>query len=636
MRDQLDTTLLAAMERAFDKVRASDEPLHIPTLHVRVRISGTDELADELARGIEQELRRQLSTMAATNGGASPALQTGPSGAESGGHTGFAGLTPAGMDGPASETTDSLQFRVRMLLHYLETGALPWPLAQVEPAVAVSELRDTAHIHLAGVLDRLTGEPVLLQARVAFWFRWLQLLPEASWPVLAREAVPPSSGQGVRLAELIGTLSREQAGALSRYARLQLAAAAIDRARRTGDLADAVEFASLVLHVLGGGGAGGPGANATSSSGASARPPGGTDSLVSRPGNDAGELDRASSSNERVVAEAARLSSASESGLVSRSGNDAGELNRASSSNERVVAEAARLSSASESGLVSRSGNDAGELNRAASSNERAVAEAARLSSAIGLTARLPEPVAAALRAWLVAPTSSVEAGATYPGMAGGGPAEPRTGPPLPPGKPLQSRPEPGLAAPATGVRETRRRDTDARTAPFGQMVHHAGLVLLHPFLPRFFESTAIKETGRPALAPDVLPRAAALLHLLAVGNDEVFELELDFIKVLLGLPLDSPLPVSEGLLRASDQEEVEALLSAVIGHWRVLKSTSVKGLRSSFLQRSGLLRETEQGFRLQVTPAPFDMLLGQLPWGIGTIKLPWMKRAIFTEWSAP
>lgn len=600
MRDQLDTTLLAAMERAFDKVRASDEPLHIPTLHVRVRISGTDELADELARGIEQELRRQLSTMAATNGGASPALQTGPSGAESRGHTGFAGLTPAGTDGPASETTDSLQFRVRMLLHYLETGSLPWPLAQVEPAVAVSELRDTAHIHLAGVLDRLTGEPVLLRARVAFWFRWLQLLPEASWPVLAREAVPPSSGQGVRLAELIGTLSREQAGALSRYARLQLAAAAIDRARRTGDLADAAEFASLVLHVLGGGGAGGPGANATSSSGASARPPGGTDSLVSRPGNDAGELDRASSSNERAVAEAARLSSASESGLVSRSGNDAGELDRA------------------------------------ASSNERAVAEAARLSSAVGLTARLPEPVAAALRAWLVAPTSSVEAGATQPGMAGGGPAEPRTGPPLPPGKPLQSRPEPGLAAPATGVRETRPRDTDARTAPFGQMVHHAGLVLLHPFLPRFFESTAIKETGRPALAPDVLPRAAALLHLLAVGNEEVFELELDFIKVLLGLPLDSPLPVSEGILRASDQEEVEALLSAVIGHWRVLKSTSVKGLRSSFLQRSGLLRETEQGFRLQITPAPFDMLLGQLPWGIGTIKLPWMKRAIFTEWSAP
>jgi hypothetical protein len=167
-------------------------------------------------------------------------------------------------------------------------------------------------------------------------------------------------------------------------------------------------------------------------------------------------------------------------------------------------------------------------------------------------------------------------------------------------------------------------------------MVHHAGLVLLHPYLSRFFESTGVKEAGQPALVPAQVPRAAALLHLLARGEGEVFELELDFIKVLLGLPIEAPLPVSEGLLLASDREEVEGLLSAVIGHWRALRSTSVKGLRGSFLQRPGLLREEERGFRLQVEPAPFDMLLGQLPWGIGTVKLSWMKKALFTEWPAP
>jgi hypothetical protein len=80
----------------------------------------------------------------------------------------------------------------------------------------------------------------------------------------------------------------------------------------------------------------------------------------------------------------------------------------------------------------------------------------------------------------------------------------------------------------------------------------------------------------------------------------------------------------------------VEALLSSVLEHWRVLKSTSARGLRGSFLQRPGLLREEAHGFRLQVEPAPFDMLLGQLPWGIATVQLPWMKRAIFTEWPAP
>jgi hypothetical protein len=167
-------------------------------------------------------------------------------------------------------------------------------------------------------------------------------------------------------------------------------------------------------------------------------------------------------------------------------------------------------------------------------------------------------------------------------------------------------------------------------------MVRHAGLILLHPFLSRFFESTAVKEAGERELFSGELPRAAALLHGLATGEDEVFEMDIDFIKVLLGLGLEAQLPVSEGLLSATDREEVEALLSAVIGHWRALKSTSARGLRGSFLQRRGLLREDDQGYRLQVEPAPFDMLLGQLPWGISTVKLPWMKRAIFTDWPAP
>lgn len=162
------------------------------------------------------------------------------------------------------------------------------------------------------------------------------------------------------------------------------------------------------------------------------------------------------------------------------------------------------------------------------------------------------------------------------------------------------------------------------------------GLVLLHPFLPRFFESTRVKAAGTPEIFAAELPRAAALLHRLATGNDEPHEMELDFAKVLLGLPIDSPLPVAGGLLSEADLEEVDALLAAAIGHWRALKSTRVAGLRGTFLRRGGLLREEDQGHHLQVEPAPFDMLLGMLPWGIGTIKLPWMKRPLFSDWPAP
>lgn len=167
----------------------------------------------------------------------------------------------------------------------------------------------------------------------------------------------------------------------------------------------------------------------------------------------------------------------------------------------------------------------------------------------------------------------------------------------------------------------------------FAWMLSYAGLVLLHPFVARVFESTGIKTAGEAQLDPFKLPRAAALLHFLATGEEEIYEYELGFVKILLGLhPVDS-LPVAEGLIQPADKEEVETLLQSVIQHWSALKNTSVPGLRESFLKRGALLRAEEAGWRLQVERKPFDMLLEQIPWTIGVLKLPWMKNPIFTEW---
>ena len=164
-------------------------------------------------------------------------------------------------------------------------------------------------------------------------------------------------------------------------------------------------------------------------------------------------------------------------------------------------------------------------------------------------------------------------------------------------------------------------------------MVHQAGLVLLHPFMLRFFESTGILEKGDIQLSSFSLARAAALLHFLATGREEVYEYEIGFIKMLLGMHPESPLLVCEGLIKSCDKEEAESLLQSVIGHWSVLKNTSVSGLRSSFLQRPALLREDENGWNLHVERVPFDVLLDQLPWSISIVKLPWMKKALYTEW---
>jgi hypothetical protein len=167
----------------------------------------------------------------------------------------------------------------------------------------------------------------------------------------------------------------------------------------------------------------------------------------------------------------------------------------------------------------------------------------------------------------------------------------------------------------------------------FPLTVHQAGLVLLHPFITRLFAHTGIMEKGEPKLASFALTRAAALLHFTATGREPVYEYELGLIKVLLGLHPHTVLLVCEGLLEARAREEVGSLLQAAITHWSALKSTSIDGLRSSFLQRQALLREEEHGWKLQVERKPFDVLLDQLPWSISIVKLPWMKKAVYTEW---
>lgn len=193
---------------------------------------------------------------------------------------------------------------------------------------------------------------------------------------------------------------------------------------------------------------------------------------------------------------------------------------------------------------------------------------------------------------------------------------------PMAPAPPLPARAAATTGTPSTGPAPGGAPKEPALIARLG------GLILLHPFLPRFFESTGVLEEDQLQR-----PRAAALLHLLATGEEEPYELDLGFIKILLGLRPGEPLPVAGGLLRDTDREEAEALLQAVIGHWSVLKNTSPEGLRHTFLQRRGLLREKEEGFHLQLEPESFDVLLGHLPWGIGTVKLPWMKKPIFTDW---
>jgi Contractile injection system tape measure protein len=178
---------------------------------------------------------------------------------------------------------------------------------------------------------------------------------------------------------------------------------------------------------------------------------------------------------------------------------------------------------------------------------------------------------------------------------------------------------------------------TDDPDAAFALRVPAAGLVLAHPFLIGLLSERQLLSADQKAISPPQLPHAAALLHCLACGRGEIFEYDLGLIKTLLGLRPADPLPVSESLLDEGDREECSTLLNAIITHWSALKGTSVEGLQASFLRRQGLLRENasgpQPGWHLRLENESFDVLLAQLPWSIGIVKLPWMAKPLFTEW---
>jgi hypothetical protein len=162
-----------------------------------------------------------------------------------------------------------------------------------------------------------------------------------------------------------------------------------------------------------------------------------------------------------------------------------------------------------------------------------------------------------------------------------------------------------------------------------GFYIDNAGLVILYPFLPRFFETLGIMNDDK-IISPS---RALSLLNYLTTGQTAAPEYLLILPKILCGIPILSPV-ISEENINSNESDESMALLTAVILHWSALRNTSPDTLRETFLKRRGkLYQENGVDWILKVESQTFDVLLDQLPWGIGLIKLPWMQQILRVEW---
>lgn len=161
--------------------------------------------------------------------------------------------------------------------------------------------------------------------------------------------------------------------------------------------------------------------------------------------------------------------------------------------------------------------------------------------------------------------------------------------------------------------------------------VGNAGLVLVAPYMPRLFMMLGLSDERAFTDAP-AAERAALLLQLMVTGEAAAPEPALVLNKLLCGIDLAAPVPRGIEPTEA-ERNAVDGLLAAVIQHWKILGSTSVAGLRETFLQRDGRLQHADEHWQLNVEPRGFDMLIDQLPWGYATIRHPWMKEVLHVEW---
>ncbi|MBC7904043.1 MAG: hypothetical protein H7Y27_11500, partial [Gemmatimonadaceae bacterium] len=119
----------------------------------------------------------------------------------------------------------------------------------------------------------------------------------------------------------------------------------------------------------------------------------------------------------------------------------------------------------------------------------------------------------------------------------------------------------------------------------------------------------------------------------LVSGGQAKEEHDLLICKILCGyLPED--LVDIDDLPGETAEQECELLLQEFIAQWSILKKTSAGVLRETFFQRNGKLITTKNGeYCLIVETIAADILLDHLPWTIGMIKLPWMKKMLRVEW---
>lgn len=161
--------------------------------------------------------------------------------------------------------------------------------------------------------------------------------------------------------------------------------------------------------------------------------------------------------------------------------------------------------------------------------------------------------------------------------------------------------------------------------------IENAGIVLLGPYIPMLFERMGLTE-NKIFKDDAAKQKAVYVLQYAATGKTDSEEHVLLLNKIICDININEPLgPVAS--LTSEEMSLIDSLLEAIINHWSTLGNTSVEGLRVAFLTRPASIVEEEKKFVMVVEQKSYDMLLDQIPWSIGQLRLKWMEKSIEVLW---
>lgn len=164
--------------------------------------------------------------------------------------------------------------------------------------------------------------------------------------------------------------------------------------------------------------------------------------------------------------------------------------------------------------------------------------------------------------------------------------------------------------------------------------INNAGLVLLNPFLNGLFEQLNLCDTYGSWVTKISQHKAILLTQYLINSREGIQESDLLLNKILCGFPVEAVVNVKLKITK-KEKDKCNNLLEAVKEHWKEMSTSSIEALQEIFLQREAKLEfVSEDKFELWVEEKGVDILLEQLPWGIGMIQTPWMENYLHCHWS--